>query len=97
MESCQPGTACSVPARLPDGCYREGFRMPAGRDLSTRAEGRRPKASEERTRGKAVSALGRLWGFGVGAAVVGEDFAKTAGRCAPLITAESSLLRRWMA
>jgi len=42
-------------------------------------------------------ALGGLWGFGVGAAVVGEGFAKIAERCAPLITAESSLLRRWMA
>jgi hypothetical protein len=29
----------------------EGFRMPARRNLSTRAEGRRPKASREGTRG----------------------------------------------
>jgi hypothetical protein len=29
----------------------EGFRMPARRDLSARAEGRRPKASQEGTRG----------------------------------------------
>jgi hypothetical protein len=27
--------------------YGEGFRMPASRDLSARAEGRRPKASQE--------------------------------------------------
>jgi hypothetical protein len=36
------------------GRSREGFRMPAGRDLatnSTGSEGRRPKASEEGTRG----------------------------------------------
>ena len=30
---------------------RIGFRMPARRDLSARAEGRRPKASQEGTRG----------------------------------------------
>jgi hypothetical protein len=38
-----------------------------------------------------------LWGFGVGAAVVGDGFAKIAERWVPLITVESSLLRRWMA
>jgi len=42
-------------------------------------------------------ALDGLWGFGAGAAVVGEGFAKIAERRAPLMTAESSLLRRWMA
>ena len=31
--------------------FGEGFRMPARRDLSARAEGRRPKASQEGTRG----------------------------------------------
>jgi hypothetical protein len=31
--------------------YGEGFRMPARGDLSARAEGRRPKASQEGTRG----------------------------------------------
>jgi putative transposase len=35
--------------------YREGFRMPAGREQWTRYRGRRPKASEERTRGRAAS------------------------------------------
>jgi hypothetical protein len=37
--------------------FRLGFRMPARREQSTRArtEGRRPKASEERTRGTAAS------------------------------------------
>jgi len=35
---------------------REGFRMPAGRDLSG-AEGRRPKAPEEGTRGGLVGGL----------------------------------------
>jgi len=38
-------------------------------------KGRRRKASDERTRGKAVSAW-RLWGFGVGAAVAVDGFAK---------------------
>ena len=56
---------------------REGFRMPAQRERSTRYRGRRRKASDERTRGKAVSAW-RLWGFGVGAAVAVDGFAKIA-------------------
>jgi hypothetical protein len=51
-----------------NGQSREGFRMQARRERSTRYRGRRRKASDERTRGKAVSA-GRLWGFGAGAAV----------------------------
>jgi hypothetical protein len=33
------------------GSFGEGFRMPARRDLSSRSEGRRPKASQEGTRG----------------------------------------------
>jgi len=39
------------------GWCRLGFRMPARREQSTqaRAESRRPKASEERTRGTAAS------------------------------------------
>jgi len=37
--------------------FREGFRMPAGRDLSACGEGRRPKASEEGTRGPLASGL----------------------------------------
>ena len=39
-----------------DGRFRVGFRMPAGRERLNRVRGRRPKASDERTRGKAVSA-----------------------------------------
>src|SRR5712691_6064659 len=35
----------------------EGFRMPARRGLSTGAEGRRPKASREGTRGGAARAV----------------------------------------
>jgi len=54
---------------------REGFRMPARRERSTRYRGRRRKASDERTRRKAVSAW-RLWGFGAGAAVAVDGFAK---------------------
>ena len=34
-----------------DDGYREGFRMPARRERSTRYRGRRRKASDERTRG----------------------------------------------
>src|ERR1700719_2770087 len=40
--------------------YGEGFRMPARVDLSARAEGRRPKASQEGTRGGRATAC-RLW------------------------------------
>jgi hypothetical protein len=39
-----------------NGRNRVGFRMPAGRERLNRGRGRRPKASDERTRGKAVSA-----------------------------------------
>ena len=60
-----------------NGSNREGFRMPARRERSTRYRGRRRKASDERTRGKAVNAW-RLWGFGVGAAVAVDGFAKIA-------------------
>jgi hypothetical protein len=60
-----------------DDRYREGFRMPARRERSTRYRGRRRKASDERTRAKAVSAW-RLWGFGVGSAVAVDGFAKIA-------------------
>ena len=56
---------------------REGFRMPARRERSTQYRGRRRKASDERTRGKAVNAW-RLWGFGVGATVAVDGFAKIA-------------------
>jgi len=51
---------------------RLGFRMPAGREQSTRgrADGRRPKASEKRTRGTAASSwpsMGNWSRRGVGA------------------------------
>jgi hypothetical protein len=36
--------------------YGEGFRMPASRDLSARAEGRRPKASQEGTARRGLTA-----------------------------------------
>jgi hypothetical protein len=78
------------------GRLRVGFRMPAGRERSNRVRGRRRRASDERTHGKAVG-LGGLWRFGAGAAVGVDGFAKIAEPCAPLITAESSLLRRSMA
>jgi hypothetical protein len=38
-----------------EGLLCEGFRMPARGDLSARAEGRRPKASQEGTRGGRVT------------------------------------------
>jgi hypothetical protein len=56
---------------------REGFRMPAQRERLTRYRGRRRKASDEGTRGKAVSAW-RLWGFGVGATIAVDGFVKIA-------------------
>jgi hypothetical protein len=40
----------------------EGFRMPAGRDVAGSAEGRRPKAAREGTRGGRARRWG-LWGF----------------------------------
>jgi hypothetical protein len=58
--------------------FGEGFRMPARRDLSTRAEGRRPKASQEGTRG-ARRAVCRLWGFDEAAAWVGDALAGVVG------------------
>ena len=44
-----------------DGRYGEGFQMPACGALSARAERRRPKASQEGTRGGRATC--RLWGF----------------------------------
>ena len=42
---------------LENGSLREGFRMPARGDLSVGGEGRRPKASEEGTRGPLAGGL----------------------------------------
>src|SRR5439155_13436260 len=64
-------------------------RLPLRVDLSRPIVGARTAGRQR--------ALDGLWGFGAGAAVVGEGFAKIAERRAPLMTAESSLLRRWMA
>jgi len=55
------------------GRFREGFRMPAWRERSTR-RGRRPKASEEGTRGKLVSSWPAM-GIWVGSGVAGGWFA----------------------
>jgi hypothetical protein len=52
---------------------REKFWMPAGREQWTRYRGRRPKASEERTR-KTAASNGRLWGFGRAAALAEDGF-----------------------
>jgi hypothetical protein len=41
--------------RRANGRNREGFRMPAWREQWTRYRGRRPKAADERTRGRAAS------------------------------------------
>ena len=49
--------------------FRLGFRMPAWYEQSTRRRSRRPKASEERTRGTAASSwqsMGIWWCRGVG-------------------------------
>ena len=59
-----------------NGRFREGFRMPARRERSTQYRGRRRKASEERTRGKVVSAwpsMGIWPGSGVGGECFSED------------------------
>jgi hypothetical protein len=56
----------------------EGFRMPAGRDLSSRTEGRRRKAPQEGTRG-GWSGVCRLWGFGGAAACVRDARAGVGG------------------
>jgi hypothetical protein len=60
-----------IPCDRAKGRLRLGFRMPAQREQSTRArgEGRRPKASEERTRGTARRSwpsMGNWSGSGVG-------------------------------
>jgi hypothetical protein len=52
---CRP--VVTYPAVLKAGVQGEGFRMPAGRDLSSRTEGRRPKAPQEGTRGEPVCGL----------------------------------------
>jgi hypothetical protein len=56
----------------------EGFRMPARGDLSARAEGRRPKASQEGTRGGRATAC-RLWRFDDAAACVVDALAGAIG------------------
>jgi hypothetical protein len=45
------GTKLPFTTTVANGRDGEGFRMPARGDLSPRAEGRRPKASQEGTRG----------------------------------------------
>ena len=56
------------------GSVGEGFRMPAGRELSSRTEGRRPKAPQEGTRGGWLSSLlsmGIWWGGGLRRGIAG--------------------------
>jgi hypothetical protein len=76
-----------------DGRFGEGFRMPASRDLSARAEGRRPKASQERTRG-ALGGGCRLWGFDAAAPWLGDALAGVVGDGARIAVASLSLRRR---
>src|SRR6266851_10005268 len=52
--------------------------MPAGRELSTRTDGRRPKAPQEGTRG-GWWAVCRLWGFDGAAACAGDGLAEVGG------------------
>jgi hypothetical protein len=65
-------------ATVANGRDGEGFRMPACGDLSARAEGRRPKASQEGTRGGRVTAC-RLWGFDDAAVCVVDALAGVIG------------------
>ena len=65
------------PRKEPAG-VGEGFRMPARGDLSARAEGRRPKASQEGTRGGRATAC-RLWGFDDAAVCVVDALAGVIG------------------
>src|SRR5690242_17916360 len=54
--AAQDPTRCSDLVRADDR-FREGFRTPAEHEWLTQCWGRRPKASEERTRGTAASSL----------------------------------------
>src|SRR5260370_38038826 len=67
--------------------------MPAGRELSTRTDGRRPKAPQEGTRG-GWWAVCRLWGFGGAAAWVGGALAGVVGVGATIGVAIWSSRRR---
>src|SRR5260370_41679445 len=67
--------------------------MPAGRELSTRTDGRRPKAPQEGTRG-GWWAVCRLWGFGGSAAWVGGALAGVVGVGPTIGVAIWSLRRR---
>src|SRR5580700_8224308 len=76
MAGC--GAKASTASGFVDGKPGEGFRMPASRDLSARAEGRRPKASQEGTRGGRATAC-RLWGFDWAAACLVDALAGVIG------------------
>ena len=61
--------------------------MPAERKRSTRYTGRGPKASEERTRGRAAR-VGRLWEFDVAAGLASDGVARIAGSWKALMIAD---------
>jgi hypothetical protein len=61
--------------RLATGGFREGFRMPARRERWLRKGGRRTKATEEGTRGKAGEDLA------VGETSAARDPIRTSARC----------------
>src|SRR5882724_7820319 len=75
------------------GRYGEGFRMPARGDLSGCAEGRRPKASQEGTRGGRARAC-RLWGFDDAAACVVDAPAGVVGGGSTIAVASLAPLRQ---
>jgi len=67
--------------------------MPARGDLSARAEGRRPKASQEGTRGGRAT-VSRLWGFDDAAACVGNALAGVVGGGSTIAVASLAPLRQ---
>jgi hypothetical protein len=71
----------------------EGFRMPACGDLSARAEGRRPKASQEGTRGGRATAC-RLFGFDDAAACVVDALASVIGGGSTIAVVSLALRRQ---
>src|SRR6202040_4332390 len=79
--------------RPANGRKGEGFRMPARRDLSARAEGRRPKASQEGTRG-GWEGVCRLWGFDGAAACVGDALGGVIGGGSTIAVASLAPRRR---
>src|SRR3954469_774558 len=72
MAICQPSHSMTAPEGVSDAGL--------SRSIRHRAEGRRPKASREGTRGGPVQAVWRLWGFDGAAGSVKDALAGIIGR-----------------